>query len=146
MRILFYILLGLFLSVTSSANAQFFKAGGKYYCINYKFKLQIVAKMAPKQYEVFFVDVMTGEGRGHMILYTDKSTFGSDGLVGNDLWVKTTMNDGDETIKLPTTNGFEKKFQVIRESAECEAKSKNLQGGRRKRKNKRGSRKAYPQS
>jgi hypothetical protein len=109
-----------------TAMAQFFKAEGKFYCMNYNGKLQIIAKIAPKQYEVQFVDPMTGEGRGHMILYTNKSEFDSDGLVGNDLWVKTTMSDGDETIKLPTKTGFDRKFQVIRESAACEAKSKKI--------------------
>lgn len=103
--------------------APFFKLDDKYVCINYSGKLNIAAKLEPKKYEVFFVDPMNGQARGHMILFTGKSDIKSEGLLSDDLWVKTTMNDGDEMVTLPTKSGFTKTYQVIRESAECEAKS-----------------------
>lgn len=117
------LLLALFVSFLSiTARGQAFEVGKSLWCINYNSKLVIVSKIAPKQYEVYFRDPMTGQGRGHMMLFTTNTTFDSDGLVGDDLWAKASSNNTGETMKVDGKDGFTKKMEVLRESTDCETK------------------------
>lgn len=101
--------------------APIFEFGEGYWCKNYAGQLHIVGKIASKQYEVYFPDPMTGRDQGHMVLETHKSEFTSDGVVPDDLWVKANPDHFPSiTVK---QNGFDKKYELIEESAECESKA-----------------------
>lgn len=104
--------------------APIFEFGEGYWCKNYSGQLHIVGKIASKQYEVYFPDPMTGRDQGHMVLETHKSDFTSDGVVPEDLWVKGKPGDfPNVTVK---QNGLDKKYELIEESAECEAKAAHM--------------------
>lgn len=121
MRQIALILSLLSFNVWADRAAPIFELGGGYWCKNYGGQLLIVGKIASKQYEVYFPDPMTGKEEGHMVLETHKSDFTSNGVVPDDLWVKANPDHFPSiTIK---QNGFDKKYDLIEESAECETKA-----------------------
>lgn len=107
----------------AEGQGPYFQLDDKYSCTNYSGKLHIVAKIAPNQYEVVYVNPATGQPSGHMILATEKPDLKTGSIFTDELWVKSIPHR-NETVTLPTQDGFEHEYQVIRESSVCMAKSK----------------------